>query len=152
MLQDKLSQRFPGIKFVVCPKADALFPIVSAASIVAKVTRDRLLKEYRPIEDVETSTEYGCGYPGDAVTKQWLEDHINRVFGFPSLVRFSWSTCDPLLKENCVPVKWECEEGDPAQQTLNFGGASQKKVVASSGAGRHSYFRARRLQRVTAGF
>ena len=34
--RERLSQRFPGIAFTVCPKADAIYPIVSAASIVAK--------------------------------------------------------------------------------------------------------------------
>jgi ribonuclease HII len=37
--QAMLSERFTGIKFVVCPKADAIYPIVSAASIAAKVRR-----------------------------------------------------------------------------------------------------------------
>ena len=33
----KLSDRFPSIKFVVSKKADSLYPVVSGASIVAKV-------------------------------------------------------------------------------------------------------------------
>ena len=35
---------------------------------------------------------FGCGYPGDAITKKWLRDSFDPVFGFPSYVRFSWST------------------------------------------------------------
>lgn len=33
----KLSEKFPAIKFVVAKKADSLYPVVSGASIVAKV-------------------------------------------------------------------------------------------------------------------
>lgn len=33
----KLSERFPSIKFIVAKKADSLYPVVSGASIVAKV-------------------------------------------------------------------------------------------------------------------
>ena len=62
--QDMLSQKFPGVKVTVSAKADAMFPIVSAASICAKVVRDRVLKSWR-FNEMPTfpSGDYGSGYP-----------------------------------------------------------------------------------------
>ncbi len=34
---------------------------------------------------------------GDKVTKAWLQQNMDNTFGFPNLVRFSWSTCETLL-------------------------------------------------------
>ncbi len=79
-----------GIKFQVKSKADSLFPVVSSASIAAKVTRDYLLENWDYEEDVEIDRDFGCGYPGDKDTVSWLKRHLHPVFGFPSLVRFSW--------------------------------------------------------------
>lgn len=64
--QSRLLAQFPAIHFTVCPKADSLYPIVSAASIVAKVTRDRQLSAYTcPEGPSSRDREYGCGYPGE---------------------------------------------------------------------------------------
>ncbi|CAL5343146.1 unnamed protein product [Camellia sinensis] len=97
----RLSERFPSIKFVVAKKADSLYPVVSGASIVAKVTRDRALRDWVLDETAENMhRNFGSGYPGDPETKSWLEDHQHSVFGFPTLVRFSWGTCTPYFKNN----------------------------------------------------
>ncbi|GIL76078.1 hypothetical protein Vretimale_5702 [Volvox reticuliferus] len=47
--RERLSRAFPGIDFTVCPKADSLYPIVSAASIVAKVIRDKSLVDCQQV-------------------------------------------------------------------------------------------------------
>lgn len=76
---------------------------MSAASIVAKYHRDRLLKDWTFVEtkfNDRTHTDFGCGYPGDPVTKVWLQQHQDPVFGFPLAVRFSWSTCDRIINES----------------------------------------------------
>ncbi|KAK4404073.1 Ribonuclease H2 subunit A [Sesamum angolense] len=108
----KLSERFPNIKFVVAKKADSLYPVVSGASIVAKVTRDRALRDWvfgETAEDLHRN--FGSGYPGDPQTKKWLEDHKHSVFGFPTLVRFSWGTCTSYSKD-FVEVLWEADVTD----------------------------------------
>lgn len=60
----------------VSEKADSIYPIVSAASICAKVTRDAKLKELLG-KDHEIS-----GYPGDPRTVSWLDRNYIPFFGF----------------------------------------------------------------------
>jgi ribonuclease HII len=86
-----LAQRFPGIAFTVCPKADSIYPIVSAASIVAKVTRDRQLANWNPPGSLEVSRRFGSGYPGrvgggmggreGAHVHMWRERKAHVLFG-----------------------------------------------------------------------
>jgi ribonuclease H2 subunit A len=62
----KLKAIFPTLQFTVVPKADALFPVVSAASIVAKVTRDVFMEVWKFDEvegQLQFSSEFGSGYP-----------------------------------------------------------------------------------------
>nr|XP_012325344.1 ribonuclease H2 subunit A-like [Aotus nancymaae] len=62
--QKRLQQSFPGIEVTVKAKADALYPVVSAASICAKVARDRAVKNWQFVEKLQDlDTDYGSGYP-----------------------------------------------------------------------------------------
>ena len=97
------------MKITVSKKADALFPTVSGASICAKVARDRALKSWEFPEGLEVES-WGSGYPGDPVTKNFLTNSIDTVFGLPSLVRYSWSTAEKIIDEKCVKVLWNEDE------------------------------------------
>lgn len=72
--------------------ADALFPVVSAASIVAKVSRDRriaeLQDEFGPI---------GSGYPSDPATIAYLKERIGADGVPPAIARSSWKTVEALM-------------------------------------------------------
>ena len=43
--------------------------------------------------------EWGCGYPSDPLTKAWIVNSLDAVFGYPTLVRFSWKTCKDALEK-----------------------------------------------------
>ncbi|KAJ9079435.1 hypothetical protein DSO57_1035490 [Entomophthora muscae] len=117
----KLSQLFPHIKIKVSKKADSLYPCVSAASICAKVTRDSILKNWQfeepGLEKAGISRVFGSGYPGDPNTISWLNNTIDRDFGWPSIIRFSWGTCDRLLEIKSTKVIWP-EDEEAAKNTL----------------------------------
>ncbi|KAJ2367350.1 hypothetical protein H4S01_002206 [Coemansia sp. RSA 2610] len=121
--QRKLQELFPKISIVVAKKADSLYPIVSAASICAKVTRDAHLSHWvfteRWLQDT-ISKEYGSGYPGDPNTIKWLRSSIDPVFGYPGIIRFSWSTCTKLLDERAVKVGWADDEDAPKGNKSKF--------------------------------
>ncbi|MFH1664500.1 MAG: ribonuclease HII [archaeon] len=68
-------------------KADLNYPVVSAASIIAKVERDNEIKKL--------SKKYGnigSGYPGDEVTSKFLDDWVKSNSSLPDFARNSWST------------------------------------------------------------
>lgn len=63
--QEYLKGIFPEYKITVAKKADSTYPIVSAASICAKVTRDHALQVWEFQEGLDiTYKEFGSGYPG----------------------------------------------------------------------------------------
>jgi ribonuclease HII len=84
-------------------KADRIFPVVSAASIIAKVERDSEISVLRG-----DYGDFGSGYLTDQKTmrflKQWLQTHDE----YPDCVRKSWK---------------------PAKQVKNEKGTVQKKLA-----------------------
>lgn len=109
-----LSGLFPGIAFTVTTKADAKFKIVGAASVAAKVTRDACIEGWYFEESsrngkLEWRTDFGSGYPSDPNTQTWLKGNIEPTFGFPKLVRFSWTTVKVILESKAHQVKWTDE-------------------------------------------
>ncbi|RZC22669.1 ribonuclease H2 subunit A [Asbolus verrucosus] len=148
--QAYLKTIFPAYGITVAKKADSTYPIVSAASICAKVTRDHALKVWQFQEELNlTHEQFGSGYPGDPVTKKFLADNCDSVFGYPQLVRFSWSTAEEALKEAYYV---ECDRADPEEAatpssntsiTSFFKMTSKKSVVKTQ----HEFFTRRCLSR-----
>lgn len=46
------------------------------------------------------NNKMGSGYPSDPVTRKWLLDNCNKVFGWGECVRYTWSTVKKMLGEN----------------------------------------------------
>lgn len=111
----KLKKLFPGVKIKVAKKADSLYPVVSAASICAKVIRDKCITDWKFVEKLDDeliSFNYGSGYPGDPKTKEFLRLSMDKVFGFPSFIRFGWSTAYSILDKDAIPCNFEEEEDE----------------------------------------
>ncbi len=77
-------------------RADDLFPVVSAASIIAKVTRDA---EMRKIEG-ELGAKIGSGYSHDPETIAFLTTWLTEKGTLPPYTRLSWDTAKRLLSAN----------------------------------------------------
>ncbi|XP_058819628.1 ribonuclease H2 subunit A [Topomyia yanbarensis] len=148
--QAKLQELFPRFKITVAKKADSTYPIVSAASICAKVSRDHALKVWKFREGMPSDIAYGSGYPGDPVTKKFLSD-IDLVFGFPRFVRFSWSTAGKALEKKAYDVELDDEDEEQGPQKASYGSAKLSKYFSADRneqRKRHEYFRERCLKHV----
>ncbi|MFA4957225.1 MAG: ribonuclease HII [Candidatus Methanoperedens sp.] len=74
-------------------EADVKYPIVSAASILAKVRRDTLVKELGE----KIGADIGSGYPSDAKTILFLENWVKEHGSLPDFARSSWETSRRIL-------------------------------------------------------
>ena len=76
-------------------KADQNYPIVSAASIIAKVIRDQ------EIEKIKTKyqVDFGSGYTSDPRTINFLEQWVKEHKNLPDFVRKSWKTVSRILNK-----------------------------------------------------
>lgn len=66
-------------------KADVTYPVVSAASILAKVERDRRIREI----EKKIGQEIGSGYPSDPRTMDFLGKNHNK---YDEIFRKSWAS------------------------------------------------------------
>lgn len=75
-------------------KADKKYPIVSAASIIAKVERDKEIKELKKVYG-----DFGCGYPTDRKTVDFLKQCLKKFGEYPDFIRKSWKTAKKAKRE-----------------------------------------------------
>lgn len=81
------------IKLVVEHKADLNHLIVGAASIIAKVTREKELEKLKR----KLKVDFGSGYPADPKTKEFLErHHSDREYS--QIFRKSWEPYKKISK------------------------------------------------------
>ena len=81
-------------------KADRDFEVVGAASIFAKVTRDRMIDRISE----EIGYHVGSGYPSDVHTIRFLSEWVRREGDLPPNCRKSWNTSKKILADNMQPT------------------------------------------------
>lgn len=94
-LKKDLPASYADREFVAEHGADDTFPIVSAASIIAKSARENHVEELHE----KYGYDFKSGYPHDSPTIQFLEKYIEEKGELPSETRRSWSTSQRLLDE-----------------------------------------------------
>jgi len=72
-------------------KADVKYRVVSAASIVAKVERDRAIEELK-----KKYGDLGPGYSSNPITIKWLQDWYAKHKSYPPIVRKTWLTAENI--------------------------------------------------------
>lgn len=85
-------EKFRIFKFEAEHKADENFPIVAAASICAKVFRDRKIEKLHKLVG-----DFGSGYPSDKKTIEYLKNKEN-LKKAEKYIRKKWGTLENVLQ------------------------------------------------------
>jgi len=93
-IREFLPENLRGMKIFSEHHADRTFPVVSAASIIAKVKRDGRVEELR-----KEYGDFGSGYMTDPKTMHFLRTWRRTHAQYPPIVRMSWKTIKELEAE-----------------------------------------------------
>ena len=80
-----------SIEIISEHKADENYPLVGAASILAKVTREREMEKIKM-----KYGDVGPGYPANPITKKFVEENFEK---HPEIFRKSWATFKNQVKK-----------------------------------------------------
>ncbi|MGF3555053.1 MAG: ribonuclease HII [Thermoplasmatota archaeon] len=80
-------------------KADDIYPIVSAASILAKSKRDEEIQKIAQELQKKINLPLGSGYPADPITKKFIKSWFEKYGKLPPYTRRSWNTSKKILNE-----------------------------------------------------
>lgn len=94
-LKAELPGKFSDREFVAEHGADENFPVVSAASIVAKSARESHVDDLHE----KYGYDFKSGYPHDEPTIEFLETYYDEKGELPPETRMSWSTAERVIKE-----------------------------------------------------
>ena len=83
-------------------KADDIYPVVGAASILAKTMRDEEVRKIEQELRKKLDLPMGSGYPADPITQKFLKEWVSNFGEMPPYTRLSWKTSQRILKENKV--------------------------------------------------
>jgi len=86
------------VKVIAQHRADDLYPVVSAASILAKTRRDTEIKKIATDLEKHLDVPLGSGYPSDPYTKTFLSKWIEKFGELPPYTRSSWKPAKKLLE------------------------------------------------------
>lgn len=92
MIEERCSWK---CKIIAEHKADEKYPVVSAASIVAKVRRDAAVDKIKK----EIGIDFGSGYPSDPRTIKYIQSLIAGNLPLPKFVRKHWETISKAQEE-----------------------------------------------------
>ena len=90
----EISKLSNGHKIKSYHHADSRFVVVSAASILAKVSRDRTVARLRKIHNL------GSGYPSDSITVKFVSKYYKNNRVMPVFVRKSWKPVQKIMGKN----------------------------------------------------
>jgi len=93
-IRDSLPDHLKAMKIFSEHHADRTYPVVSAASIIAKVTRDAAIQDLHAVYG-----DFGSGYITDPKTMSFLRDWRRAHAEYPPIVRRSWKTIKEIEAE-----------------------------------------------------